>query len=109
MLSAANEFTSLHSTNMPNVWRDTSNRAVNAMLINCIRRNVNQRHNDIQGGRPKIGSRPPETNVLEALSQICELRIEALISRKKEVADIKLIRILAREQRPFGCSSKTLI
>ena len=34
VLSAANEFTSLHSTNVANVWRDSSAPKAEAMLIN---------------------------------------------------------------------------
>lgn len=97
VLSAGNEFTSLHSTNVPNVWRDTSNPAANAILINCIGGGVNQRHYEIPNvvGQ-KIDSPPHETNILEALSQIRELRTEAPIPRENGVTDLKLIRILIR-------------
>jgi hypothetical protein len=97
VLSAANEFTSLHSTNVSNVWRDTSNPAASASLVNSIGGGVNQRHYDIPNVVVKeIGSAPDEINILEALSQIRELRTEAPIAGANGLSDVRLIRILVR-------------
>ena len=47
VLSAANEFTSLHSTNVAHVWRNTSAPKAQALFVNCVGGGVNQRQFDI--------------------------------------------------------------
>jgi hypothetical protein len=97
VLSAANEFTSVHSTNVANIWRDTSNPKANAQLINNIGGGVNQRHYDIPNVvSQSIDADTDQRAVLETLSQIRELRTEPPVARSAGATDVKLIRLLIR-------------
>ncbi len=96
-LGAANEFTSLHSTNVANVWRDTSNPKAQALLVNCVGGGVNQRHYDIPNvAEQDLTTSVDERAVLEMLSQIRELRIQPPDQRPDGVTDVKIVRVLVR-------------
>jgi hypothetical protein len=47
VLSAANEFTSRHSTNVANAWRDITRPKAQALFLNGVGGAVNQRQYDI--------------------------------------------------------------
>lgn len=97
ILSAANEFTSLRSTNVASVWRDTTNPKARALLVNCVGGGVNQKQYDIPNVVAQAtGTEPQQRNILEMLSPIRALRIEPPRRRADGVTDVKLVRVLIR-------------
>ncbi len=97
VLSAANEFTSLHSTNVANVWRDTTNPKARSQLVNCVGGGVNQKQYDIPNVVAQAtGAEMDQQAILEMLSQIRTLRIEPPVHKGEGVTDVKLVRVLIR-------------
>jgi hypothetical protein len=97
VLSAASEFTSRRSTTVANVWRDTSDPQAQAILVNCVGGGVNQQQYDIPNVVAQtVGAEPAEQAVLEMLTSIRALRIEAPFPRAHGVTDVKIHRVLVR-------------
>jgi hypothetical protein len=97
ILSAANEFSSRNSTTVAKVWHDSSDPKAQAIVVNCIGGGVNQKKYDIPDVVAQTaGAEPDEKTVLDMLSQIGCLRIEAPAKREAGVTDVKLLRVLIR-------------
>lgn len=97
VLCTANEFTSLHSTNVANVWRDSSAPRAEAVLLNCVGGGVNQRQYDIPNVvSGSVGAVPAELVVLKTFSQVRALRVEPPVKRPEGLTDVKLIRVQVR-------------
>jgi hypothetical protein len=97
VLSAASEFTSLHSTNVGGIWRDTSEPKAQAMLVNCVGGGVNKRQYDVPNVIAQaVDTKLDEAAILEMLAPNRGLRTEPPTRRRDGVTDAQLHRVLVR-------------
>ena len=94
VLNACNGFSAVNATTVAETWRDTTDPAAQAVMLNCEGGGVNKPKTNLPNVVNKVADATPDPQFIrDALADLRAIRLDPPTTRPEGVTDVKLIRV----------------